>query len=184
MRGADPRVARVRAQIAALSALDARTASSRAFALERIAALPAPFDEHADPTHVTASAIVAGGQGVLLHRHKVLGLWLQPGGHVEPGEEPEDAARREVAEETGLAADHPAAGAQLVHIDVHPGPRGHTHLDLRYLVHADGAPNPPAGESQDVAWFSWSRALELADDGLRAPLGWLASGDHTARAGE
>ncbi|MDR1426031.1 MAG: NUDIX domain-containing protein [Rickettsiales bacterium] len=35
-------------------------------------------------------------------RHKKLRRWLPPGGHVEPNEIPDDAARREVFEETGI----------------------------------------------------------------------------------
>ena len=44
----------------------------------------------------------------------------------------------------------------LAHLDVHAGGRGHTHLDLRYLLAVDGddEPAPPAGESQDVRWFA------------------------------
>ncbi|HUH07842.1 MAG TPA: NUDIX domain-containing protein [Egibacteraceae bacterium] len=117
--------------------------------------------------HVTGSAIVTGPRGVLLHRHKRLGIWMQPGGHVEPGEAPWDGARREVLEETGLLAEHPVGRPELVHVDVHPGGRGHIHLDLRYLLAAgDADPSPPPGESQDVAWFSWDDALELADVAL------------------
>lgn len=137
--------------------------------LDALGRLDAPFDEHADSTHVTASAIVVGVRGVVLHRHKRLGLWLQPGGHVDPGELPWDAARREAIEETGLPLEH-AAGAghpRLVHVDVHPGGRGHTHLDLRYLLVADDVdPAPPVGESQDVRWFGWDEAVTQADDGL------------------
>ena len=39
---------------------------------------------------------------VLLHLHRKLGMWLPPGGHIERDEIPDDAAVREVFEETGL----------------------------------------------------------------------------------
>jgi 8-oxo-dGTP pyrophosphatase MutT (NUDIX family) len=133
--------------------------------------LPRPLDQDADPTHVTGSAIVLDGRGrVLLHRHKRLGIWLQPGGHLDPGEHPCEAARRETLEETGVAADHPAAGPHLLHVDVHEGPRGHVHLDLRYLLHGDGdAPLRPApGESPDVAWVARDEVPRLADASLVA----------------
>jgi hypothetical protein len=55
-------------------------------------------------------------------------------------------------------------------VDVHDGGRGHTHLDLRYLLAADGEPAPAPGESPDVAWFGWDEALALADAGLVAAL--------------
>ena len=38
----------------------------------------------------------------LLVHHKKMGVWVQPGGHVEMNESPEEAAKREVFEETGL----------------------------------------------------------------------------------
>ncbi len=129
--------------------------------------LDSPMDERAGPLHVTASAFVVSPLGILLHEHKKLGLWLQPGGHIEPGEWPEDAARREGEEETGLVLRHPERGCQLIRIDVHPGPRGHTHLDFGYLLIAPSeAPAPPQGESQRVAWFSLADALERAADDL------------------
>jgi 8-oxo-dGTP pyrophosphatase MutT (NUDIX family) len=110
--------------------------------------------------------LVAGSRGVLLHRHKRLGLWLQPGGHIDAGEEPADAALREAREETGLDCAWTPRGRELVHVDVHPAALGHTHLDLRYLAAADGDPAPPAGESQAVRWFSWEEAIAIADPGL------------------
>ena len=36
--------------------------------------LAAPCDEHADATHVTASGIVVGRRGTVLHLHKRLGI--------------------------------------------------------------------------------------------------------------
>lgn len=41
---------------------------------------------------------------VLLCDHRLSGLWLPPGGHVEPGEHPLDTVRREAAEELGVPA--------------------------------------------------------------------------------
>jgi 8-oxo-dGTP pyrophosphatase MutT (NUDIX family) len=134
--------------------------------LDELAHLERPFDRNADPTHVTASAIVRGPRGVVLHRHRRLGRWLQPGGHLDPGESPEDAVLREVREETGLDAAHLPTGPLLVHLDVHDA-GGHVHLDLRYLLEGgDRDPSPAPGESPDVAWFTWDEAEGLADDAL------------------
>jgi len=136
-----------------------------------VPALGRPYDEDADPVHVTSSAIVAGPRGTVLHLHKRLGLWLQPGGHIEPGETPADGARREAEEETGLAVRHPEGGPRLVHVDVHPGPKGHTHLDVRFLLEADDAdPVPQGDESPDVRWFTWDEAIAVADAGLAGAL--------------
>jgi 8-oxo-dGTP pyrophosphatase MutT (NUDIX family) len=160
-------VAVVREQVMARRAVDEREAAAVARFLIALDRLARPFDEHADLTHVTGSAIVVGPRGVLLHRHKRLGIWLQPGGHIDPGETPWQAAIREVLEETGLVARPDDGGARLVHVDVHQGGRGHEHLDLRYLLHGpDAEPVPPPGESQEVAWFGWDAAIAVADPGL------------------
>jgi 8-oxo-dGTP pyrophosphatase MutT (NUDIX family) len=149
---------------------DRESAACAKFLIE-LDRLPRPFDEHGDLTHVTASGIVVGPRGTVLHRHRRLLRWMQPGGHVDPGEAPSDAALRECHEETGLTVTHPASGPLLVHIDVHQAARQHEHLDLRYLVIADDEdPAPPPDESQDVAWFTWEVASNMADDALRGAL--------------
>lgn len=166
-------------QVADRRPVDGREARSRHQMLVALGRLPRPFDREADPTHVTGSAVVVGPDGVLLHRHKRLGLWLQPGGHLEPGETPWAAARREAEEETGLRFQPWPSAPRLAHVDVHAGGRGHTHLDLRYLLHVQGdpTPRPPAGESQTVRWFTWSEAIAVADPGLS---GYLKSVDKGA----
>lgn len=50
----------------------------------------------------TASGFVIANQKILLVKHKKLGFWLAPGGHVDQGELLHLAAKREVLEETGL----------------------------------------------------------------------------------
>jgi 8-oxo-dGTP pyrophosphatase MutT (NUDIX family) len=130
-------------------------------------ALQHPFDEDAAITHVTGSAIVVGHRGVLLHLHKRAQIWIQPGGHVDAGESPWEGAIRETLEETGLLCEHPDQVPVLIHVDVHDAPKGHLHLDLRYLLLGpDADPAPPEGESQDVAWFGWDSKL-LERDSLR-----------------
>ena len=140
--------------------------------LDRFDALADPFDQASDPVHVTGSAIVIGPRGVVLLQHKRLGFWLQPGGHIDAGESPSQAALREAREETGLDVRFVCGEPRLVHVDVHAGGRGHTHLDLRYLVDGGSAdPTPPADESQEIGWFDWDAAIDRAgDDRLKACL--------------
>jgi 8-oxo-dGTP pyrophosphatase MutT (NUDIX family) len=148
-------------------AADRREERSRTRILDALARLPRPFDKGADLEHVTGSAVVVGRRGTVLHRHKRLGRWLQPGGHLEPGEGPWDAALRESQEETGLSLHHPLEGPRLLHLDVHEAAEGHIHLDFRYLLLApDEEPTPPPGESPEARWYSWEAALAMADDAL------------------
>ena len=143
--------AQLRADVVAHVPLSPREAASKEHFLAELDRLDDPFDELADPVHVTASAIVVGRRGTVLHLHKRLARWMQPGGHIDPGESPPVAARREAIEELGLDVEHPEGGPLLIHIDVHEAALGHTHLDLRYLlIGSDDDPHPPPGESPEA----------------------------------
>ena len=163
-------VSELRLELGALEAVDDREASSIAATLERLTWPEDPFDEFAHDHHLTASAFVVSRRGVILHLHRRLGIWVQPGGHVDPGESPADAAVRETLEETGLAVVHPGTPT-LFHVDVHPGPRGHTHYDLRYVVLARPVdPTPAPGESPEVHWFDFEQARARGEVSLSAAL--------------
>ena len=78
-------VERLRAAIEVHQPGDEREAASRATILAGLDSLERPFDENADLTHVTGSGIVVGPRGVILHKHRRLKMWMQPGGHMSRG---------------------------------------------------------------------------------------------------
>jgi 8-oxo-dGTP pyrophosphatase MutT (NUDIX family) len=51
---------------------------------------------------IVGGCVVVHNGRVLLLKHKKLGVWLYPGGHMEPNETPLDTALRETEEETGM----------------------------------------------------------------------------------
>ena len=89
---------------------------------------------------------------------------MQPGGHIDLGETPHSTVQRETFEETGL---NPKFKPEIFDVDVHKTTWGHVHYDIRYLRRCDETFfNPPAGESQKVAWFSYAAAEQVVDGGL------------------
>jgi 8-oxo-dGTP pyrophosphatase MutT (NUDIX family) len=159
----DPRVGAVLAELEAIEPCDEREDVSKAEVLRLLPELEHPFDEDGDPRHLTASALIVGTRGIVLHRHRKLDIWVQPGGHIDEGETPFDAAGREASEETGLVTISAFESPRIFHVDVHTGPREHLHLDLRYLLLAPAdEPNPGEGESPDVLWVDFATAQHLA----------------------
>ncbi len=89
------------------------------------------------------------------------GFWALPGGHIDPGETEEAAARRELIEETGITADR----LELIRVYGEPGrdPRGR-YVSWAYLGWLDHMPTPKAGDDAcDVKWAPLCTALEAAD---------------------
>lgn len=119
-----------------------------------------PFSRtHYRPGHFTASAFVLSPdrRSLLLIHHGKLGRWLQPGGHVEPGDaDVIEAARREVIEETGVEG-LALLGSGLLDVDVHVIPAHgeepeHSHYDVRVLFAADGLESVAGEEVRGVRW--------------------------------
>jgi ADP-ribose pyrophosphatase YjhB (NUDIX family) len=143
----------------------------------------------------TVAVFVVHDERVLLHYHRKLSMWLPPGGHIEPNELPDEAALREVAEETGVRAvligeqalslHYPRqlvrpAGVQLE--DIAPG---HQHIDLVYFaVPADGG-EVLAAEDLCEPGTGWYALDELAALGANEEIqAWSARAVAAARAWE
>ncbi|WP_431963156.1 NUDIX hydrolase [Nocardia sp. bgisy134] len=62
--------------------------------------------------HLVAYTVLVdpAARAVFLGRHRLAGLWLPMGGHLDPGEHPLAAARREAHEELGIAAEFDVVG--------------------------------------------------------------------------
>ncbi|MEO5509303.1 MAG: NUDIX hydrolase [Longimicrobiales bacterium] len=88
--------------------------------------------------------------------------WGLPKGHIEGGETPEQAAVREVEEETGLTAL--GVVAQLPTIDWYFRDRGklvHKFCHFFLLESADGDTAPQLDEGiTECTWLPWHQALE------------------------
>lgn len=97
-----------------------------------------------------------GDAGLLLRRRwaPYRGRWGVPGGFVTYGELPEDAAVREVREETGLEI----RPQRLLRMSIEPyrRPEGIDRLlSLYYLAEPVGGREQPGEEATGLAWFTW-----------------------------
>ncbi len=135
------------------------------------------------PVLVAAGVIVRRTDGSVLFQRRIDdGTWGPPGGGLLPGETLEQTARRELLEETGLAA------GTLMLLDVYSGPDLVVHWpdgNAAYVVGAtyaadevDGEPTPDCDETAALAWFAPDalpsevnvfNRLVLARVGLRCP---------------
>jgi 8-oxo-dGTP pyrophosphatase MutT (NUDIX family) len=125
--------------------------------------------DHFEPGHVTASAFVVEGTHtkLLLIHHRKLGLWLQPGGHVDDDEAVLTAAIREVHEETGVVAAPLIEG--VFDVDVHPippsgGRPAHNHYDVRFLLGATTEELVDSDEVLGVRWVPFSDVHQIVTD--------------------
>ena len=127
--------------------------------------------------HFCASAFIIDPytKKILLIKHKKNGRWTQPGGHMEGNETPEEAALREVYEETGLRVR--LLGERFPREDDFIRPLGiqknrktmvdgemHMHVDIIYAAvpNDDNEAKLNTEESDDIRWFS-REELEYID---------------------
>lgn len=121
-----------------------------------------PFSRSFSHGHITASGLVIRDEKVLLIFHPYIKRWFQPGGHIDEGELPVDAAIREVYEETGLACVLDLQYPEVIDVDVHEipanpekGEAAHLHIDLLYRLKVLRQEKSP--EEITCGWFSFDQ---------------------------
>lgn len=110
-----------------------------------------------DPKIAATSIIERNGRILLVRRANQpgYGLWSMPGGYVDRGEVVEEAAVREVKEETGLS----------VEIDLLLGlfcEAGHPVMVAAFVAHEVGGGLRPGSETLEVGFFSLDDLPPLA----------------------
>jgi 8-oxo-dGTP diphosphatase len=140
-------------------------------------------------TRISAYALCLDGDRILLSHIRPGyffgedGGWTLPGGGLEFGESPAEAALRELAEETGLIGEITALAAVLsattTYLDSSDG-RTVEHHGIQVLYHArilsGELRNEPDGSTDEAAWISRPEAatmplVDLAQEGVRLAFG-------------
>ncbi len=127
---------------------------------------------------LAADAAVRRGDSVLLIQRKfppMKGAWALPGGFVDRGEAPIDAAVRELLEETSLDGENP----KLISVmgDPDRDPRKHI-VSIVYEIEVSSEQQPVAGDDAADAKF-WpiqtilNGDLQMAGDHLEIITNWL-----------
>ncbi|CKI16572.1 NUDIX domain-containing protein [Mycolicibacterium smegmatis] len=105
-----------------------------------------------DPVLRIVAAVVLDDDGhVLVVRKRGTTAFMQPGGKIEPGEQPLAALQREVVEELGTAVDPMSVRSLGRHHAVAANEPGHTVDAYLYLVRLHGTP-AAAAEIEEMAW--------------------------------
>lgn len=120
------------------------------------------------PMHLVAYCVVLDEDRgrLLLVDHRLAGLWLPPGGHVEPYEDPWATAARECREELGIeAVPATVSGRRPFFCTVTKTREAHPHTDvsLWYVLRA-GVDEVVAYDRREFAGIRWLSARAVLDE--------------------
>jgi len=108
----------------------------------------------------TAAIVVKNNKILLLHRIKNFDVWEFPGGKIEFGESPEDAAIREVKEETDLTVKSQG----LFTINSHTTPQKNHHIWFYYKCKIiKGKIKIKDKDHNDYRWFTFEEMKKLSN---------------------
>ena len=118
-----------------------------------------------DPYRYTCAIFIIQDDTVLMVKHKKLQRWLPPGGVIEANETPDQAALREVLEETSLNIQllgnkpEPLPDVNLVHppihIQVEHNPHGHDNIDFIYYAELIDQKQACKISTNELEGFCW-----------------------------
>ncbi|MDA3730254.1 NUDIX domain-containing protein [Niameybacter massiliensis] len=133
--------------------------------------------------HFTVSIYVVNNNRVLLHKHKKAQILLPVGGHIELNELPEETAKREALEETGIEIElYDIDSLKDKNIDnerekvlINPIhtiwgeiEKGHEHIDfVFYATSMTDELRPQEDESLNLRWYSEKELKEIKDHLLK-----------------
>lgn len=127
-----------------------------------------------DPKVAAGVLVEQGGRVLLVQRNNepARGLWSFPAGFINAHEDPQDAARRECLEETGLEVRLTG----LLHlISGREHPKG-ADIVLVYGAQVQGGALRAGDDADQAVFFAWDALPELAFRATRIALG-LESGE-------
>ena len=123
-----------------------------------------PFTRLNQLGHITASGLVINDGKVILIYHPYIKQWFQPGGHIDDGESPIEAAIREVYEETGILCESTEGQLDPVDIDLHEipanpkkGEGAHLHIDLLFVLQV--IEERESSEDIQKAWMPFDQII-------------------------
>lgn len=138
----------------------------------------------------TAEVFVLFENKVLLRMHDKYRFWCSVGGHIEPGEDPNEAALREVKEEVGLEIEL-WTGDKKFHVDEgtfrnvvppvalnrHSTGDGHEHVTFVYFARAKTDAVVPEKDGDEWRWVSKEdiATMDLKDNVREYALGALSA---------
>ena len=118
----------------------------------------APIYEN--PIPATCTVVIKDNQVLLVKRRVApkIGFWCLPGGFMELGERPEQAALRELREETGLSGQI----ERLLGVTSNPSLTYDTVLMVGYLIRQFSGNLRPGDDASEVSYFPIDQLPEIA----------------------
>ena len=125
---------------------------------------PSSYPKHTDGTVKGVGVLVVRDGKILTGLRRTEGTFCGPGGHIEAGETPEQAALRETQEEFGITP------TELIHLGSTSGAaKPYLPSEIYLCTEYDGAPKADGDEMEFAQFMEPAKVLSLIDAGVAFP---------------